>query len=379
MRGEYWHVSLLVCGFAIPVSSSALAQTTAATKWEVEFHGGGLLPANPSSGTVSLPGPGEAFITALVNPTPPPPSRRESSWYFGDGAVLFNDAATSLGRLPNHILALDSVLARSLGEYRRGGSFGVRVSRDITRRFGAELSVDYGLASRRITASNATAIEATRASFVPAWSGLITFNPFRVLNSVTSTATLTPGSGRQLFTSGVLNVNLGSSGAILPYLSIGGGLISIIGQRSSATLRGNYQFLLPSGAPIDETDNVTVRDDYNRHSLAGVVGVGMKYYASRRWGLRLDARVAVSRAVANTSLDATPNVALGLLPVGRGALGATPSIQWTNNSTDVVTALGVTAVAASSLTGPALTRYRTFAGSGAQTHASVTVGWFWRF
>jgi hypothetical protein len=345
----------------------------------VEFHGGGLLPANPTGGTVTLPGPGETFATAIGGPTPPPPSRRESSWYFGDGTLLFNQAATALGQLPMHILPLDIVLARSLGEYRRGGSLGMRVSRALNARLTAELTVEYGLAPLRITAANVSAIEATRASFEPAWRGLITFNPFRVLNSVTSTATLADGSLRQLFTSGTLNVHLRETGAIVPYVSVGAGLISLGGERPAATLRGNYRFLLPTGAPIDETDRVIVSDAHDRHALAGIVGGGTKYYVSRRWGLRFDARVALSKAAARTRLDATPQVTLGLTPAGRGVLAATPSIQFSNNSSDPVAALGATAVAASTLTGPALIGHRTFEGSGVLTQSSVTLGVFWRF
>jgi hypothetical protein len=115
-----------------------------------------------------------------------------------------------------------------------------------------------------------------------------------------------------------------------------------------------------------------------RHTLAGVLGGGVKYHVSSRWGLRFDARVALSKAAANTDLDATPNVAR-LTPAGRGALGGTPSIQFSNNSTDPVTSMGVTAVAASSLTGPPLSGHRTFTGSGAMSQTNVTIGVFWRF
>ena len=50
-----------------------------------------------------------------------------------------------------------------------------------------------------------------------------------------------------------------------------------------------------------------------------------------------------------------------------------------NNSTDPVTTTGVTAVAASSLTGPPLSGHRTFAGSGAMSEANLTIAVFWRF
>jgi hypothetical protein len=133
------------------------------------------------------------------------------------------------------------------------------------------------------------------------------------------------------------------------------------------------------GAPIDETDNVTARAAFDNRTLAGVLGGGVKYHVSPRWGIRLGVRVALSKNAAETVLDAAPNVALGLRPAGRGVLAANPSIQFSNNSSDPVTSLGVTAVAASTLTGPAITGFRTFSGTGIVTHTGVITGVFWRF
>jgi hypothetical protein len=42
-------------------------------------------------------------------------------------------------------------------------------------------------------------------------------------------------------------------------------------------------------------------------------------------------------------------------------------------------ALSVTAVAASTLTGPAITGLRTFPGNGVSRHTNMTAGIFWRF
>lgn len=362
------------------------AQTTDAGKWEVEFRGGGIWPINPTGGTVSLPGPGPVFTTASGATNPPPTSRRVSSWYFGDGAVLFNQAASSLAMqtasplaLSGRITTLDPLLGRSLGGQRSGGSIGVSVIRALTPRLSAELSLDYGLQRLQITQSNSDAIEATRASFIPAFTEVITVNPNRVLNSVTSTATLDSGSGHQFVASGTLIVNLRTTGDVVPYATFGAGLISIAGKTPSATLRGNYQFLLPNGAPIDETDSVTVKEAGDNQTFAGILGGGVKYHVSPRWGIRLGVRVALSKNAANTVVEASPNVALGQRPAGRGVLGAEPSIQFSNNSSDPVTALGVTAVAASTLTGPAITELRTFSGSGVLTHTNITAGILWRF
>jgi opacity protein-like surface antigen len=382
MRASYpalfWMLTLgPVVGFAMV--SPAAAQVTDAGKWEVELRGGAILATNPTGGTVALPGPGQVFTTATTMPTPPPSSRRESSWYFGDGAVLFNQAATALAQLPGQITTLDPVLGRPFATMGAGGGIGVSVSRALTPRFSAEVSVDYGLARFQIAESNRDAIEATRASFIPAFDGLIRFNPNRVLTSVTSTASLDNDRGRQLIASGALIVRLRTTGDVIPFATIGAGLVSISGTTPSAALRGNYQFRLPNGAPIDETDNVTVRDVRDDQAVAAILGGGVKYHVSPRWGIRLGVRVVLSPNPANTVVDAAPTVALGRLPAGRGVLGAEPSIQFTNNSSDPVTALGVTAVAASSLTGPEISEFRSFSGTGIVSLTNIMAGVFWRF
>ncbi|HTM24668.1 MAG TPA: hypothetical protein VL225_05715 [Vicinamibacterales bacterium] len=385
--------TLALCLAAVVATvSPASAQTAGSGKWGFEFHTGGMMPTNPAHGTVTLPAAGQPFSTVAMYPPPAPPvitvgsSRRESSWYFGDGAILFNQAAVGLETtqvgmstpFPGRIATLDPVLGRSLGERPRDGSIGARVSRTFTPRLSAELSVDYGLGRMQITQANRDAIEATRASFIAAFNGLITANPGRVLKSLTSTAALESGGAHQLFTSGALIVNLRAAGRIVPYATFGASLISSLGAMPRATLTGNYQFLNPSGSPINETDTVTVRDVRER-SVGGILGGGVKYDVARRWGIRLDARVSLSRNSASTVLDATPNVALGQLPAGRLVLNSSPTLQFSNNSTDPVTALSVTAVAASTLTGPAISGLRTFSGSGVSTHTSVTAGIFWRF
>ncbi len=115
----------------------------------------------------------------------------------------------------------------------------------LTPRLAAELSVDYSLAQLQITQANSDAIEATRASFIPAFRGLLVpsglaMNVNRVLNSVTSTAALECGSGRQLSTGGALLINLRTSGDVIPYATVGASSISTIGEMPSATLAGNY-------------------------------------------------------------------------------------------------------------------------------------------
>jgi hypothetical protein len=378
--------TLIALAFAGLVSATpAAAQTAGSGKWEIEFHGGGMLPTNSTSGAVTLPGPGQVFTSVTNVPALGPAihaSRQESSLYFGDGSILFNEVAASLvasglAQFPGRIAALDPVLGRSFGTQRRGGGIGARVSRVLTPRLSAELSVDYGLAQLEVDQANRDSIEATRASFIPAFTGLILFNTNRVVNSITSIAALERGSGHQLSTSGALLINLRTSGNVIPYATVGASLISTIGRMPSATLSGNYQFV-SAGAPMNESDTVIVSDARDARAVAGILGGGMKYHVSPRWGIRLDARVSFSKNTAGTSLDATPNVVLGGLPAGRFALIAPTTIMF-SNSTLPVTSQGVTVTGISTLTGPALTGFRTFSGSGVSTHTNIAAGVFWRF
>jgi hypothetical protein len=339
---------------------------------------------------VSLPGQGEVFTSVTNVPALGPAihaSRRQSSWYFGDGANLFNGLADTLvannqAQFAGRITPLDSVLGRSLGTERGGGSIGARISRALTPRLTAELSVDYSLVRLQITQANSDSIEATRASFIPAFSGLLVpsglaINVNRVLNSVTSIAALERGNGRQLSTGGALLINLRTSGDAVPYATVGASLISTIGEMPSATLAGNYQFR-SVGAPMNESDTVTVRDARDAHTVAAILGGGVKYHVSPRWGIRLDARVSLSKNTAGTALDASPNVVMGGLPAGRFLFLAPTTIMF-SNSTLPVTNQGVTVIGNSTLTGPALTGVRTFSGSGVSSHTNIAAGIFWRF
>src|SRR5262245_7655136 len=105
------------CRLAVPaglVPSMLWAEPVRAPSWELEVHGGFLAASRPTGGTGSLPAPGPGFTTISGSP-----SRRESSWYFGDGASLFNEVNARLGG-NGRIVALDPVL-RGAALERPGG------------------------------------------------------------------------------------------------------------------------------------------------------------------------------------------------------------------------------------------------------------------
>jgi hypothetical protein len=377
---------------ATALPAPAAAQATG-SKWQIEVHGAGMLAGNQASGTRSLPPAGETIPTAGIYGPPAPPvlvlasSRRVSSWYFGDGAVLFDQASTAVAAnpvamtapFPGRIVALDPVLGTSLGAARHGAGIGVRLSRVISPRFDVELSVDYGVAAMEITRSTREAIEATRASFIPAFQGLITSNPSRAVTSLTSVSTVQEGSAHQLFTSGTFMVNLKTTGRVIPYAAAGAGLVSLHGDRPVVALRGNYQFANTiTGAAFNETDSITVRDTRSTKAGMAVLGGGVKYHVSPRWGIRIDARVFLGKNPGSTALDATPTVALGQLPGGRVTLNADPTVQF-GNSSNPVTGLGVTALAPSTLSGPPLSGFRTWTANGVWTHTTLATGVYLRF
>ena len=175
--------------------------------WKIEVHGGGAIPSSLSGGTTELPAG-----TPLVTARRWYPSRRVSSWFFGDGAELANEVAPQF-RTPfsfsDRITPLDSVLANPLAERQSGWSFGVRVSRDITPRFAAEFNLDVSSAPLEVTCAAIQGIEASAESFLQTFEGF--FEPLRVNGvpvSVSSSHSILTGEGTQISVTGALNINL---------------------------------------------------------------------------------------------------------------------------------------------------------------------------
>jgi hypothetical protein len=92
----------------------------------------------PSSSAVAddVPPAGEAFNTVSTLPT-----RRVVSWFFGDGAAVFNQANAALA-LPGRIAPIDSALMSRGTRRDSAADFGVRVSRHLTDRLAGEFSLD---------------------------------------------------------------------------------------------------------------------------------------------------------------------------------------------------------------------------------------------
>ncbi len=330
-------------------------------KWEIELFGGGTLANHPAGGTAALPGPGAPFTAANGQP-----SRRESSWYFGDGASLLNQVNAGLG-VPQRITPLDGVLNTSVAQREGGGDMGLRVSRIINPRFTAEATVEYGFGRLDLTSAGSGGIEASRATFISAWNGFFSGPGFSGSTVTANAKTIRPG--RQLFTTGAVNIALKQDQKMIPYVTVGAGVISNLGDAPSTSLTGSYQFSLAGPTPVHETDSVTLRYVTGNHVFVGVIGGGLKYYVSPRWGVRLDARLYLSHNTIDTLVDTSPRV-FTLTPAGSGASANNPAIQFSNSPLTGIQ---------SSLSAPATTGVRTFEGGGVQSQPSVTAGIFRRF
>jgi hypothetical protein len=250
------------------------------------------------------------------------------------------------------------------------------VSRALTPRLNAELTVDYSVAPLQITHAHRDAIQATRASFDAAfgrWTSLTTnWTPI----SVSSTTAFEGDSGHHVLTSGAVSINLRTTGIIVPYATVGAGLISTTGKTPRATLTGNYNWRVTPTPPLpvvtfNETDNVAVTDTRDNHTVAAVLGGGVKYYVSPRYGIRLDVRLSLTKNTASTLLDAHPV----------GSRPADPSVPQgvLNPPTNPTIVFSTSPNVTSTLSGPDINGLPTYSGSGIVSHTNITAGIFWRF
>jgi hypothetical protein len=329
--------------------------------WEVEFFGGGLLASRPTGGTATMPDPGASFTTAQGNP-----SRLVSSWYFSDGALLLNQDEIALG-VPQRITPLDALVGSGFAHRQNGRSLGVRVSRILNPRFTLEGTIEFG-PGISLSEGNLAQLKSTAATFVSAWNGLLSTGPFQSA-SVTSTVTPTATeAGRQALTTGAVNIALRERGLWIPYVTLGAGFALSTGGTPTAQVVGAYRFVFNGTTPISETDSVTLHQAAG-NSLVGVLGGGLKYYLSSRWGVRLDARWYLGRNTIDNLLDASPAAAPGS-PAGSVASAINPAIQFSNSPSTGIQ---------SSLSGPGLAGVRTFDGGGIQNQLSVSAGIIRRF
>ena len=192
--------------------------------------------------------------------------------------------------------------------------------------------------------------------------------PFQ--NAVVSSSTeIEEGSGGQIVATAALTARLRRGGALVPFVTGGLGGAFNGGSGPSVTLRGNYSAQYTLGEPFNfnGSDTVTLRWARPDRAFVSLVGGGFTYDVSRRHGLRVDFRLHLRPNAVDTDVSASP--AAQTETPGRAIASATiPSVQTSSTSSE-----------RSTLSGPAISAFRTRESSGVQIDTALTVGYFWHF
>jgi hypothetical protein len=286
-----------------------------------------------------------------------------SSWYFGDGTTLFNQARGAVRDVPP-LLPLDRVLTEAGMRRQAGPSIGFRVVRAITARFAAEFSFDAAPHHVRMTDVMREGIVKSAGSFQDSFAAIlaVTGNP-----TVDSSAVIRDKGGTRLTAGGALNVSFTIRPTVRPYITAGVGIAATRGDLPDATLVGRYRFNgFETTAVVDETDTVRIRYE-DRPSPIVIIGGGITLDLTTRSGIRGDVRVHLGSNNSRIIVDATPSHA------------GTPSYSATFIGRDASIVVATDDAGQRSLSGPAITGFETFTGSGRQVLTAVTCGYFLRF
>jgi hypothetical protein len=331
----------------VQAPSHPASSSNSGPKWEIEVHGGisgnhqaGTSVQLPSAESYSLAGSGAKGST----------STRVSSWYFGDGATLVGLSSS-----------LDPILGKPVVQAQKQ-IFGFRASRTLTKRFAAEFTFERG--GRLAIAKDALAqVESARTSFYSVWKRLNV--PGNTPSA--SVSTVSAYGGHQIFTTGAIVISSAKAHRVSPFVTVGAGLLSISGNAPSVTLVGSY-----GGPDALETDTVRLTfSQGSTHAFTGVLGGGLKIYLSPHLGIRFDVRSYLYSNSTATLLDANHT--------------NTPDAAWIVNATGGTSVpflqrlIGPGLAAYSTLSGPALSGFKTFYGTGLQFQIPITLGLFWRF
>jgi hypothetical protein len=242
----------------------------------------------------------------------------------------------------------------------------------LTPRVSVEGTVEYSRSQLRLRKSAVTSLEATRVSFVTAWTALFATDTATFQNAgVTATSTIDAGAAHQIVANGAIVFNILTHRRNTPYTSVAVGVLSNGGRAPSVTLVGRYTTRLNGTAPIDETDAMTLRYAIDRTLVAVTVGLGMKRMVTERWGLRVEMREQLCSDPITNLVSASPQLVLSSNVLQQGA-AATPlasSLQFAN----------IPNSATMSSLGGSVAGMKVFTGTGMESRFSVTGGTFWRF
>lgn len=358
-------VGLAAATTCLSLVPTLVSAQTADRRWQLEVVGGLSFFELPTSGEGALPPQGPVLPTN----GPTNPSRRIPTWFLGDGASLLNGANAEFG-VASRLVPLDDALG-SLGlSGTNAPVMGVRIRRAFTSRWSLDVSTELWTGSTEISPELLDAVELSRASFETAFAGLFSTGPF-TSTSVQATATVNDQTSRELAVIGSVRYHILTE-SLAPYLTVGGGLITRIGDLPSITLSGDYGFRVQTNqAPavtFSESDVLTMRFEQAAGPV-GMVGGGVRNNLTSRVGFSLDGRVYFSQDTLSLRLDSRPAVTTGT-PAGFIESFTAPAVQFSNNSSTGRD---------SSLSGTPLNGFKAFTTSGLQTRYSVTAGVFIRF
>jgi hypothetical protein len=354
-----------------PGESRAQDITTEAN-WEVSAQVGVVSRATGRGTAQPLPRAG-SFITVTGSP-----SAAVSSWFFGDGAALFNQVAALEG-LGAAIVPLDQALRAGVSRRRGGVNLGFTAARWITPRLAVQFQGDYAPTAVVMNERALSSLEHAATSYTDAWARR--FDAGLAADGVLSEAFVSGeterGGGHQLFLTAGLKVVVHTKRRLRSYVGGAAGVTHTWNTVPTATLVGGYQFgaALQTGdgvvrVPFIERDEVTVRAVWgNSRRPLGVVHGGFEYYMESRRGFRVDLAVLMSPNRVSTFLDATPAVVVEPSPAAIAGT-TTPTIQFSSYPA---------AVTRSTLTGPSLRDVETFSGDGLETQVKLSVAYFLRF
>ena len=163
-----------------------------------------------------------------------------------------------------------------------------------------------------------------------------------------------------------MNVNVGSSATVRPYLTGGGAFVAYSGGTATATLVGQYGFTGFGTISIAETDTVVVRYRPGDAAFGPIFGGGVRVDRGG-WGVRADVRALIVKDTRTVSVEATPATTPGS-PAG---FVVGDVVRFISFSTDP-------GALRSTLSG-SLDDVETFRGTGRRVQATITFGVFRRF
>lgn len=351
---------------AAPAPSAQGRRPARPSAWRVTFRAGGGLVSHPASGTSGLPAPGLPVNLGTGLWTEQVPS-----WYFGNGASILNTALQTFHVAQHPMVPLDTMLTTADIGRRNGAAFGTTISRQVGSRYRVEFSIDGAQVAPTFTASALSAIEASRASFISSWTGLLTQAGLNGL-SVTSTSAIANGGTLEVLATGAVDVILHSTARSTWFATLGAGVEYDPGSAPSTTLVGHSVFNVGSAnVPFDQTDTVVIQAVRDRRAI-GILGGGWSRDLTRRWGITADVRVALGGTGVSTVLNASPAQVLQpernrqLILIFPGA----PAVIFNNSGFQSFP---------STLSSLPLSSFTTFRGTGLQMRTELTGGVYLRF